>query len=766
MRASVFSCMRLIGAGFLFSGVARAASLDDEVALVAQRQLANVAQFPDPPLIANIDKWLAAQKSDGTWSDVNYLSGCAAQRANWPIQEHWNRVITFAAAWSGANPSIDAKWKGSEDLMSAISKGLDYWFDNDYKPADCMGNGGNAGCPCGTPGLWNTNWYGQAILIPQLCSTACLLLKDANLTESQNAGCARIPRRSYDLRDGSYGTGGKLTAANVVLVMQNSVNLALYTNNATMLADAYSRTMKTMTFADTPKQDGTHRDGTFLQHVGILYNGNYGKDFFNVFIALQSAAIGTSFAAPDDTRSAIAAQARGNEWMIFTDYETRREHWDFNAIGRFVAFPVVDKQASADINFNTSKLAAATKDFTGANDLSDTIRRLQSNGTEKLVGNKGFWASDYMVHRRNSFILTNKMLSVRSTNSESVNGANPYAFHLGQGTLFSYVTGNEYKDIMAAWDWNLVPGTTTQLNTPKLAGSNAGNSGKKDFVGVVSDGKVGTSVEDYVDPLDASFSYRKAWFYSDDSVLVVTSDIKSSGKAPVITVLDNRAAAESNKVWVNDKVVDASHGLQTKGKTLFYGGNGYVAYGDDFALTLAQGDRTGNWTEISTSTVGVTTVPIFSGYTTITKSSFSYAVFPATSRSKLAKEARKPTLTPILGTGVSGAAGSNKLSLVFWPGGDKSITVDLAKIGWDKSGSITITSDQPGAYLFKPLCNAKHKKAMKLRVTLSDPTQKLTSTSFSIAVKRGTVTPSKVDVELPTGGMAGSSTSRDVVVRF
>lgn len=24
--------------------------------------------------------------------------------------------------------------------------------------------------------------------------------------------------------------------------------------------------------------DGIHRDGTFLQHTGILYNGNYGKD--------------------------------------------------------------------------------------------------------------------------------------------------------------------------------------------------------------------------------------------------------------------------------------------------------------------------------------------------------------------------------------------------------------------------------------------------------------------------------------------------------
>lgn len=59
------------------------------------------------------------------------------------------------------------------------------------------------------------NWYGQSILIPQLCSTACLLLKDANLTASQREGCIRIPKRAYDLRDGIYGTGGRMTGANV-----------------------------------------------------------------------------------------------------------------------------------------------------------------------------------------------------------------------------------------------------------------------------------------------------------------------------------------------------------------------------------------------------------------------------------------------------------------------------------------------------------------------------------------------------------------------
>lgn len=38
-------------------------------------------------------------------------------------------------------------------------------------------------------------------------------------------------------------------------------------------------------FVDTPGDDGIHRDGSFLQHDGLLYNGNYGKDLvrYNLF---------------------------------------------------------------------------------------------------------------------------------------------------------------------------------------------------------------------------------------------------------------------------------------------------------------------------------------------------------------------------------------------------------------------------------------------------------------------------------------------------
>lgn len=65
------------------------------------------------------------------------------ERANWPIQEHWNRVITLVAAWSGASQVADPKWKNGTQIWDKISNGLDYWFDNDYEPSDCMGEGGN-----------------------------------------------------------------------------------------------------------------------------------------------------------------------------------------------------------------------------------------------------------------------------------------------------------------------------------------------------------------------------------------------------------------------------------------------------------------------------------------------------------------------------------------------------------------------------------------------------------------------------------------------
>lgn len=472
----------------------------------------------------------------------------------------------------------------------------------------------------------------------------------------------------------------------------------------------------------------------------------------------------------------MAAFIRGNEWMIYVDQDSKQMHWDFNVIGRFVAFATSDLQASADIMFNTSKLAAAVADFKGPVDLKDTVERLQSNGSKPLTGNKGFWAGDYMVHRRKNYVLTNKMLSTRSHNSEYTNSANPFGFHLGQGTLWSYVTGNEYKDIQAGWNWHLIPGTTAYLNAPPLTSAIVGVTGVQNYVGVVSDGEFGASAMDYVDPVNASIAYRKAWFFLDDSVLVTSTAVVENrtaaiGNAPVISVLDQRTAASGAQASVDGRTVQVPDSLNITGSTLMYAGNGYLSHGTPFNLTLSMGARTGNWSAISTSTAGVTTVDIFSAFTTIPASTYSYEFFPATTPEKLSREARRPSTTPLDLGGVLGAAGGNRLALVFWPGSPLTATVSHQRCGWFPSGELTVTVDAPVALLFK--MGRKNRGKQTLTVTVADPSQTLVAVKITLSsstkpfrcAAKGCGGGGKdvvLDVPLPTGGLQGSSVSLDV----
>lgn len=53
--------------------------------------------------------------------------------------------------------------QNDKDLFDKINLALNWWFDRDFTEPDCVNGGGQGhlNCPCGTPGMWNTNWYGQ-----------------------------------------------------------------------------------------------------------------------------------------------------------------------------------------------------------------------------------------------------------------------------------------------------------------------------------------------------------------------------------------------------------------------------------------------------------------------------------------------------------------------------------------------------------------------------------------------------------------------------
>ena len=64
----------------------------------------------------------------------------------------------MAAAWHGGLTGADQFTK-DPTLLTAIQSAMDWWFENDYTDQACLDSGGTVSCPCGTPGLWNTNWF-------------------------------------------------------------------------------------------------------------------------------------------------------------------------------------------------------------------------------------------------------------------------------------------------------------------------------------------------------------------------------------------------------------------------------------------------------------------------------------------------------------------------------------------------------------------------------------------------------------------------------
>ena len=379
-----------------------------------------------------------------------------------------------------------------------------------------------------------------------------------------------------------------------------------------------------------------------------------------------------------------------------------------------------------------------------------------------LNGNRAFPASDYMVrhsqlvlsvlsalttrpppasqvHRRDGYVQSVKLLSTRSRNTEAINGANPFGFHVGIGSLFTYASGSEYLDVQAAWDWNLIPGSTTLLNLPKLDTDHANIKGVKPFVGVVSDGEDGIAVMDFAGAAEeAQLAYRKAYFFLDDVVLVTTSNLQvraDVSSTPVIAVLDNRRlSAEGVIVGGVAQTIPAAD-VQAESSTLWHDNTGYLAYSTPFHLTYSASDRTGNWSEISTSAAGLSTVSLFSAFTTLPRDkAFTYAIFPASPQARVMAEAIDPTFTPLdLGPDISAVVGSGRLAVVFWIAG-RSARVPLSALDWpaddaNDGGSGVLSTDQPTVVLL-----SFDDAAGSLSVTFADPTQTLTNLDVTLRV--------------------------------
>ncbi|KAF7791830.1 hypothetical protein EIP86_002854 [Pleurotus ostreatoroseus] len=247
-----------------------------DITTVTQRRLANLIDGATGA--SSIASWLSTLGPNGQWpdSEVDYTTGCDAEKANWPAQEHWKRIVTFTAAWHGGFKGA-SQFANDSTLRSAISLAMGFWFANDFTDPSCIDSGGDAACPCGTPGFWNTNWFSNVIGIPGFVGEACLLLGDS-LLASELGNCTKFTGRSFATFETGINGVSAITGANALDIASIGLDEGLLTQNASLISSAFERVHAEVVVQNAVKADGIRADGSFGQHTGIIYNGDYGKD--------------------------------------------------------------------------------------------------------------------------------------------------------------------------------------------------------------------------------------------------------------------------------------------------------------------------------------------------------------------------------------------------------------------------------------------------------------------------------------------------------
>ncbi|KAH7883623.1 polysaccharide lyase family 8 protein [Phlebopus sp. FC_14] len=727
-----------------------------DIEIIKQRRLVTIIEgvTGDP---ADISSWIADLGPDGRWpdSEVDYTTGCDAQKANWPAQEHWQRISTMAAAWHGGLPGGE-QYVNESATLAAISLAMDYWFENDFTDPSCLDSGGTPACPCGTPGFWNLNWFSNIILIPELVSETCLLVNDT-LSITQASDCSHFTLRSYGTFDHYVNGLGYLTGANTLDVAKIGIDQGLRVVNVSMMFDAYQRSHDTIVIEQLVKADGIRVDGSFSQHAGILYNGNYGKDFSNDVLNLETEAAGTQFSANQTCQDAFGTLFSGDAWMIYRNVNTSVLHWDFSVLGRFISFPVIDQQATGSINLNLSKILELGNDWQSSAlvDFAESMFKNTSNANAgDLFGNKMFFNADYMVNRGNGYVTTLKMYSNRTQNTECTNSQNLVGFHLSDGTVYTYLEGNEYEDIAAAWDWNLIPGITVDYNATVLDCSHTKYTGIQAFVGGASDGSVGAAAMRYTNPDTKSLSWQKAWFFLDDDVQhVMIANISSATSAPVFSVLDQKRFATG--VWVNDILTYG--GNFSDPQSLWHGNVGYVfpPSNGTYELSIDYGERAGNWSAIGTSTQPPETANLFAAWIHHQNVSapVSYTAFPAVEYGTFTSKRVATQLREISNTAVVSALVDEVHETamgIFWSTAGASFTFEAGCYA-----PITISTIANAIVIYR--LNSGN-------ITVSDPSQTLSELVVEMSIGEG-VKPvgwgehNKMNLtfSLPRSGSAGSS---------
>jgi chondroitin AC lyase len=495
----------------------------------------------DPSAIREV---MDSQQADGSWADIDYedtaLSG-------WQPNLHMARTLDMARAYRRA----DSPLRGDEKLKKAMYAAFDFWIT---KNPICR------------------NWFSNQIGVPRNMLQILYVLEPELSPERMNAGLKILERASI-----------RATGQNLVWLTQITAARACLIGDAELCARAYRAIADTICITE---KEGIQADMSFHQHGAQLYNGGYGLSFSTDCARIAGQVEGTRFAFPREKIELLGRYIlEGQQWMF------RGSRMDYSVHGRAISRGDLSSSGMLDCCEDMAK--RNTPDRAKFLAFARTLKG-EDAPDAALVGNKHFWRSDFMVHRRPAYNASVRMPSARLKRTEVVNRENLKGDHLSDGLTYTYLRGDEYKNIFPLWDWRKLPGTTCLQGDRPHSPSGYGT---KSFVGGASDATYGCAACDFE---NGGLTARKAWFYFDREYVCLGADITCADENAVATAVNQcllrgeviaRDAAGKKTIPRGRRALDGA-------RWVHHDGVGYV-FPNHPTLHLETETRMGSWKDIN-----------------------------------------------------------------------------------------------------------------------------------------------------------------------
>ena len=516
-------------------------------------------------------------RGDRLWADLAFPAFDAVPR----------RLLAMARAYALPGTGVT----GDARLGAAVAEGIDEYRRRVYAAgAEPVGN-----------------WWHWQIGVPMRLLDAALLVGPHLDEERRGALLAAVDHFVPERVVASYS--GTSTGANRVDLCTVLLLRAMLAGDQGGAATAVAALAPV--FGYVREGDGFYRDGSFLQHTTVPYQGTYGAALLEGLARLLAVLRGTPWR--------ISAEQRRFVWDVVERSFAPVVHDGFcmdivagRAIGRrsfgdhqrgrriAAAILLLAESAPAELAARWRAMvkgwalrdtvvpmlrAAEREDLAFHARLAAVLRDDGIPAGAEPYGHRLLAMSARAVHRRPGWCAALSMASHRVAHYEHGNGENRRGWHTGAGMLYWWAEGHgdQYSDgFWATVDPYRLPGTT--VSAKRLADGAGGEWGENcppaRWVGGATNGEY-AAVGQHRYGLASTLEAFTSWFFLDDAVVCLGAGISCADGVPVATIVDNRRT-------------DAALTVGETGSWAHLAGHGGYVLLDDARLRIRRERRTGN----------------------------------------------------------------------------------------------------------------------------------------------------------------------------